>query len=166
MASRTRQPPGCTRSPIRTSTSSSRPARKLGGPQQRGGLVASLQNLIAPPKTALDPRVGQMKHELSSTLDSLGKVYADGWVTEFEVGALMHARDRLAAVLRLAEPDVLMMLPKDVRQRLEAQLFAPCRCSTPPPSAAALASGATSRRAIGARSKRSSPRHWSTAAST
>jgi hypothetical protein len=69
-------------------------ARKLGGPQQRGGLVASLQNLIAPPKTALDPRVGQMKHELSSTLDSLGKVYADGWVTEFEVGALMHARDR------------------------------------------------------------------------
>lgn len=100
-------------------------ARKLGGPQQRGGLVASLQNLIAPPKTALDPRVGQMKHELSSTLDSLGKVYADGWVTEFEVGALMHARDRLAAVLRLAEPDVLMMLPKDVRQRLEAQLFAP-----------------------------------------
>lgn len=100
-------------------------SQKLGGHPQRAGVLTSLQNLIAPPRTGVDPRVGQLKNDLSSTLETLGKVYADGWVTEFEVGALMSARNRMADVLRLAEPDVLMMLPREVRQRLQAQLFAP-----------------------------------------
>lgn len=100
-------------------------AKKLGGPQQRGGVLPSLQNRIAPPKTPADLRGGQLKYELSSTLDTLGKVYADGWVTEFEVGALMHARDRLAAVMHLSDPDVLKMLPWEVSQRLQSQLFGP-----------------------------------------
>lgn len=102
-------------------------AQKQSGPQAGRGVAGLMANLISPPKTpaALHPQVKELQQKLSGTLTTLGQIYADGFVTEHEMGALMQARDRLAQVRQLADPEVLLMLPRDVRERLESKLFGP-----------------------------------------
>jgi hypothetical protein len=99
-------------------------AEKSQGPPKKG-VLGLVQKLFGAPPPVQTRTGAQVKDELKSTLDTLAQVYADGIVAEHEVGALWQAKGRLNAVLAMLEPDVMLMLPRDVRERLEQRLQHP-----------------------------------------
>lgn len=96
---------------------------RQGKPPERG-LLPSLARLFAgapaPSAEAL-----QLQSKLSASMQSLGAIYADGLVTEGELTHLHAARSQIRSVLQLADPAVLQMLPKDVREKLQNNLLEP-----------------------------------------
>ncbi len=101
-------------------------ARAGETPKQKG-LIPSLMSLLgSPPKTEPPSTQAKALHEkLAEAVNTLGAVYADGLVTEGEMHQLHRARGQLRAVLGLASPQVLMMLPKGVREKVENDLLGP-----------------------------------------
>jgi hypothetical protein len=101
-------------------------ARAGKAPQQRG-LVPSVMKLLGAPATTEPPSAEAvaLHHRLGEAVSSLGAIYADGLVTEGELSLLQAARGQLRAVLGLAEPGVLNLMPKDVRERVQNQLLEP-----------------------------------------
>ncbi|MBI1946355.1 MAG: SpoIIE family protein phosphatase [Deltaproteobacteria bacterium] len=95
---------------------------------QRSGLLPSLLSLLgAKPKGPPQPDARALQGKLADAVATLTRVYADGLVTEAEIGALQHAKARLTSVLELQDPAVLHMLPRDVRERLQVSLFEPAQ---------------------------------------
>ncbi len=85
-------------------------------------LPASLQALLGAPARGAAKIV---QHGLSTAVQELQAIYADGRVTEDERMALQRVHSRFEAIAALADPDVANMLPRDVRERLQQQLFGP-----------------------------------------
>jgi hypothetical protein len=100
-------------------------ARAGETPKQKG-LVPGLMGLLGvAPKEAPSKEALALQQRLSGAVQSLGQIYADDLVTEGEMHELHRARGQLHAVLGLASPQVLMNLPKDVRERVQNQLLEP-----------------------------------------
>lgn len=98
-------------------------ARQGKAPER--GLFPSLQRLLGGAKPEVSREALQLQQSVGETLTTLGNVYADGHVAEHELSALNSARAKMQAVLGLADPAVLQMLPKDVREKLQNQLLEP-----------------------------------------
>lgn len=103
-------------------------ARAGQAPKQRG-LIPSLMGLLGvQPKAApASSQVQALQKKLGDAVQSLSTIYADGLVTEGELHHLHRARGQLKEVLGLASPQVLQMLPKDVRERVQNQLLDPLK---------------------------------------
>jgi hypothetical protein len=97
---------------------------RAGKPVVDRGLLPSLSRLLGN-KPAPSSEAVALQKTLGAAVQSLGAIYADGLVTEGELSQLHAARGQLRAVLGLAEPAVLNMLPRDVRERLQNQLLEP-----------------------------------------
>ncbi|MDP2342338.1 MAG: T3SS effector HopA1 family protein [Deltaproteobacteria bacterium] len=97
---------------------------RAGKPVVERGLLPSLQRLMGS-KPAPSSEAVAMQKSLGAAITSLGAIYADGLVTEGELSSLHQARGQLRAVLGLADPAVLNMLPKDVREKLQNNLLDP-----------------------------------------
>ncbi len=96
-------------------------------PKQRG-LVPSMQALLgAPTSQPVSTEAYALQQKLGDAVKSLGSIYADGLVTEGELHHLHRARGQLHAVLGLAQPHVLQMLPKNVREKVENNLIEPLK---------------------------------------
>lgn len=99
---------------------------RAGEPAKQKGLVPSLMALLGTPaKDAPSKEAVALQQQLSGAVQSLGSIYADGLVTEGEMHHLHRARGQLHAVLGLASPQVLMNLPKDVREKVQNNLLDP-----------------------------------------
>jgi hypothetical protein len=101
-------------------------ARAGRAPADRG-LVPGLMKLLGAKAPAAPPseQAVELHRRLGEAVTTLGAIYADGLVTEGELTQLQQARGKLRAVLGLAEPAVLDLLPKDVRERVQNQLLEP-----------------------------------------
>ena len=98
---------------------------RAGKPVVERGLLPSLQRLMGSKPAAPSSEAVALHKQLGATIASLGAIYADGLVTEGELSSLHQARGQLRAVLGLADPAVLNMLPKDVREKLQNNLLEP-----------------------------------------
>lgn len=97
---------------------------RAGKPVVERGVLPSLQRLLAN-KPAPSSEAVALQQQLGAVVQSLGAIYADGLVTEGELSSLHQARGQLRAVLGLADPAVLNLLPKDVREKLQNNLLEP-----------------------------------------
>lgn len=98
------------------------------GTSHKSGLLPSLRALLGgKPAASQSNETRALQGKLADAVATLTRVYADGLVTEAELSALQHARSRLSSVLALQDPAILQLLPKDVRERLQVQLFEPAQ---------------------------------------
>jgi hypothetical protein len=104
-----------------------RAQRQRGLDATRRGVFGAVEKLLSKPKPVESQAKAAhtLKQNIHSTLASLGAIYSDGFVSESEMGSLRAARNRLLGVMKLADPDVLQMLPRDVRERIEVLLLEP-----------------------------------------
>ena len=94
--------------------------------EKQKGLAPSLKRLLdAPANAAPTDAVQSVNATIAQAVHELSTIYADGLVTENELVAIGNAQARLRSVLDLASPDVLNMLPRNVRDRLQQTLFEP-----------------------------------------
>jgi hypothetical protein len=102
---------------------------RAGQPPQQRGLAPSVRRLLGAsattPSTPPSADAVALHERLGEAVRSLGTIYADGLVTEDELALLQRSRGQLRAVLQLADPGVLNLLPRDVRERLQDQLLEP-----------------------------------------
>lgn len=99
-----------------------------------GGAPSFFQR-IAAPKQPRDPaaseaisrRSASIQQKISNAAGELTQIYADGLVTERELMALGRALFGMQSILAMTDERALQMLPRDVRARLEKNLFAPLR---------------------------------------
>jgi len=102
-------------------------ARAGQAPKQRG-LVPSIMALLgAAPTTQPSGEAKALQAKLGEAVQSLGAIYQDGLVTEGELHHLQRAKGQLQSVLSLASPQVLSMLPKDVREKVQNNLLEPLK---------------------------------------
>jgi hypothetical protein len=101
-------------------------ARAGEAPKQKGMIPSLMAMLGAQPQSGPPSKEATALHQtLSEAVNTLGAVYADGLVTEGEMHQLHRARQQLHSVLGLASPQVLMMLPKGVREKVQNNLIEP-----------------------------------------
>jgi hypothetical protein len=101
---------------------------KVARPSDRGAFP-SLARLTQAFGTQAAPSTSTRAAALSQTLqgvvEGLERIYADGRVTEGELGQLHGLSGQMNAVLGLADPTVLNLLPKAVREKVQNQLLEP-----------------------------------------
>lgn len=93
---------------------------------QRSATPTIAAYLAAPvANTPPTPQAKALHEKLSAAIGTLGGLYADGLITEGETHQLNRVRGALQDIIALADPRILQMLPKDVRERVEVQLLEP-----------------------------------------
>lgn len=89
-------------------------------------LPPSLQALLKPPSPAAPNDPGTpLRTKFTQLFSELVQVFADGYVTESEIGKLAGAMHNISAILGLKDASALQMLPTDVRNRMEQFVFEP-----------------------------------------
>ncbi|HEY4223648.1 MAG TPA: hypothetical protein VGO62_19965, partial [Myxococcota bacterium] len=63
--------------------------------------------------------------EVHESIQALASIYADGRVTEGEMDLLQQSAGRLREVAALFQPQILNMLPRDTRERLQDHVMGP-----------------------------------------
>lgn len=93
--------------------------------EKQKGVLQSLKRALQGTAPGKEAGVDDVRATLASAMHTLTNIYADGLVTEGEISALGGARSQMKSVLSLNSPEVMNLLPRSTKERLQETLFDP-----------------------------------------